>query len=78
MSDFIEIYPSAIPPAVCQQIIDRFESSGQATRGRTGTGVDTTLKDSFDIAVSGRPDWKPIDSLIQQTAFLAFRQYVRK
>jgi hypothetical protein len=78
VSDFIEIYPAAIPPATCQQIIDRFEASGQAARGRTGTGVDTTLKDSYDITISGKPDWRAVDALVQKTAFIAFKHYIRK
>lgn len=39
MDDFIEVYPNAVDPAACRQIVDRFEASGHAVRGRTGGGV---------------------------------------
>lgn len=78
MSDFIELYPHAIDPEACRRIVERFEASGQAKRGRTGTGVDTALKDSFDITISGRPEWKDVESVLLQAAFRGFRDYVRK
>lgn len=78
MTDFIEIYPNAVDPQTCHQIVERFESSGQAVRGRTGSGVDTKLKDSYDITTTSRTDWKAVDGLIQKAAFAAFKQYVRK
>lgn len=76
--DFIEVYPDALDAASCRHIIERFEMSGQATRGQTGMGVDVTLKDSYDITITGRPDWQDVDALLQQTAFAGLQQYVRK
>lgn len=76
--DFIEVYPGALDRATCAKILDRFERSGQATRGAVGSGVDTTLKDSWDIRISGRADWQPLHDAIQTAAFRGFAQYVRK
>jgi hypothetical protein len=78
MTDFIEMYPGALDRDTCQGIIERFETSGQATRGQTGSGVDVTLKDSYDINVSTRPEWQDIDSILKQAAFEHLRQYIRK
>jgi hypothetical protein len=78
MDDFIEVYPNALDPAACQQIVARFEASGQAARGRTGGGVDTALKDSFDIPVSARPEWQDVAAALNRAASLALREYVRK
>jgi hypothetical protein len=50
--DFIEIYDGALDTAFCRDLIARFEASGQAVRGATGGGVDTRLKDSWDICIS--------------------------
>lgn len=76
--DFIEVYPDALDADTCKRIVAQFESSGQAARGRTGGGVDVKLKDSYDIGITGRPEWKPVESLLQQTAFGGVMKYVRK
>jgi hypothetical protein len=78
MTDFIEVYPDVVAGDTCRQIIDRFEASGQASRGRTGSGVDTALKDSYDILISGRPDWRDVEALVRQAAFAGLAEYVRK
>lgn len=78
MPDFIEVYPDALDATLCRGIIERFEASGEATRGRTGSGVDTTLKDSYDITITGRPDWQDVEKLLQRAAFTRLREYIRK
>lgn len=78
MNDFIEVYPDMISPGDCRRIIERFEKSGQAARGRTGSGVDTKLKDSYDIGLQGKPDWQDVDRVLQDAAFAGLQQYVRK
>jgi hypothetical protein len=78
MTDFIEVYSNVLDEDTCRRIVERFESSGQATRGRTGSGVDTTLKDSYDISLHNRPDWQDVDSLLKRVVFEKLREYVRK
>lgn len=78
MQDFIEVYPDALDGATCRQIIERFEASGQAERGRIGSGVDTTLKNSYDIYLSGRAEWRDVEILLVRTAAKGVKQYVRK
>lgn len=78
MHDFIEVYPDAVSANDCRRIIERFESSGQAVRGRTGSSVDTELKDSYDIAVTGVPGWQDVDKVLQDAAFLGLQKYVSK
>jgi len=78
MLDFIEVYPEAVSKNDCRRIIERFESCGQATRGRTGSGVDTKLKDSFDIGLAGNTAWQDVDKVLQEAAFAGLQQYVRK
>lgn len=78
MVDFIEVFPDAISRNDCQQIVARFEASGQATRGRTGSSVDTQLKNSYDISISGMADWQDVDKLLQQAAFSGLQQYIRQ
>ena len=78
MSDFIEVYPGALNAEACAQIIDLFETSGQAQRGRTGSGVDVKLKDSYDITISSRPQWEQVENGLLSIAFLGLKEYVRK
>lgn len=78
MIDFIEEYPDALDAATCRRIIEQFESSGQAVRGSTGSGVDTKLKDSYDITITGKPDWQQVEGTLQAAAFGGLKQYVRK
>jgi hypothetical protein len=75
--DFIAVYPAAADPQRCRQIVAKFEASGQAVRGRTGSGVDTTLKNSFDIGISGRPEWAAEGSFLQQVMVAGLLQYLR-
>ena len=76
--DFIEVYPAALSREQCAAIVDQFLRSGQAVRGATGSGVDTTLKDSWDIEITGRADWAAAHQAIQQAAFAGLAEYVRK
>lgn len=76
--DFIEVYPGALARAQCAAIVEQFLRSGQAVRGATGSGVDTSLKDSWDIEITGRADWAAAHQAIQQAAFAGLAEYVRK
>ncbi len=76
--DFIEVYPGALDAATCEAIIQHFEKCGQAVRGEVGSGVDTRLKDSWDIAISGRPDWAELQRRIERVAFGGLSEYVKK
>src|SRR5687767_13450577 len=76
--DFIEVYPGALPKAVCESAIEWFEKSGAAVRGKTGGGVDTALKDSWDIEISGKQEWAPLVNALESAAFGGFTAYVKK
>ena len=78
MSDFLEVYPRVLSAQQCQIITELFNDSGQAVRGQVGSGVDTKLKDSFDITISGKPEWEEVEKLLQGAAFACLAQYVRK
>ena len=77
-ADFIEVYDDALDAASCAALIERFELSGQAQRGATGSGVDVTLKDSWDIQLDSTPGW--IDALqrLNDAAVRGLRHYLRR
>jgi hypothetical protein len=78
MHDFIEVYPGALDGPTCRRVIDLFEASGQAVRGQVGSGVDTSLKDSYDIAIDGRAEWQPLQSFLVRTTAKYVKHYARK
>jgi hypothetical protein len=76
--DFIEIYDDALSAASCQALIARFEQSGQAQRGATGSGVDVSLKDSWDIQLDSSPAWADARQQLNDAAVRGLRQYLRR
>lgn len=76
--DFIEVYDEAIDPRTCRALIQNFEASGQAVRGKTGGGVDTRLKDSWDICISDFHQWQDAANMLNSAMMNALMKYVRK
>ena len=71
MDDFIEMYEGALDAKVCAELVAAFEASDKVVRGRTTGGVNTRLKDSWDLHVSSHPEWKNAENLlnVRQTKF---------
>jgi len=76
--DFIEVLDGALDSDVCRALLQRFEASGQAVRGSTGSGVDLRLKDSWDIRISGRREWADAERALNTAALTGLKHYVRK
>ncbi len=78
MTDFIEVTEDALDAATCAGLIKRFEASGKATRGRTGSGVDTSMKDSWDLCVDDHAQWRDVVNLLNGVMMRALMRYIRK
>lgn len=78
MDDFIEIYDGALTPGQCQQIMARFDASDKVVRGRTGNGVDTAKKDSFDLTISPHKEWHDVANLMMASVQQHLRHYMDK
>jgi len=76
--DFIEVYDGVLARDVCAQLIEGFEASGAATPGRVGGGVLPELKDSRDIQISGRPEWREAEATLNAAMFRGLLAYLRK
>jgi hypothetical protein len=76
--DFIEVYDDAIDRAECAELIRRFDASGAARRGRTGGGVVSEAKDSWDVTISGLPDWRDDEVLLNRAVIPRVLDYVKK
>jgi hypothetical protein len=77
-NDFIEVYDDALDAATCRALVERFERGGQARRGATGSGVDTSMKDSWDIALDRLPDWADARQALDDAAVRGMRRYLRR
>lgn len=77
-ADFIEVFDDALPRAACEALLARFEASGAAQPGRVGGGVFTELKDSADIMISGRPEWRDAEVALNTAVFHGMAHYLRK
>lgn len=76
--DFIEVYEDALDARVCGDLIERFEASGKLTRGATGGGVNTELKDSWDLCISLHDEWKQGEALLNRAMLHGLMTYVRR
>ena len=76
--DFIEVYDGALPAASCVLLCEHFERSGQAVPGRVGGGVLPELKDSRDIQITGKPEWRDTEAALNAAMFTGLLAYLRK
>jgi hypothetical protein len=58
MNDFIVEIEQALSPEFCQHLIEKFNNNPNKHTGTTGGGVDKSKKDSTDLSLTGRADWK--------------------
>jgi hypothetical protein len=76
--DFIEVYDDALSREDCAQLIARFEGSGAAVPGRVGGGVLPELKNSRDIQISGKPEWREAEGMLNAAMFNGLLAYLRR
>lgn len=78
MSNFILEFKQAFSPEYCQHLLDKFEQSKHKQAGMTGAGVDKAKKDSVDLYISKRNEWKKDCDIISNTILQATIQYARQ
>lgn len=76
--DFIEVYDDALDRAQCAALVERFQRSGDSHPGRVGGGVHVDLKDSRDITISGRADWRDAEAALNTAVFKGVLGYLRR
>jgi hypothetical protein len=76
MDDFIGIYDGALTPEQCDHIVERFSASDKVVRGRTGNGVDTAKKDSYDLTISQYKEWHDVANLLMASVQQHLRHYM--
>lgn len=78
MTDFIEIYPNALSPQFCKQLITEFDQSQHQVAGRTGSGVDVSKKLSKDISLNQHPEFQPALETVLKTCGEHITEYISK
>ncbi|QYF93393.1 2OG-Fe(II) oxygenase [Massilia sp. PAMC28688] len=78
MDDFLEIYDNALTPAQCAQVIERFNASNKVVRGKTGQGVDTSKKDSYDLTISQHQEWHDLSNMLMGAVEKCLIAYMNK
>ena len=76
-ADFIAVYDDALSREICAQLIAAFEASGSAVPGRVGGGVLPELKDSRDIQISGKAEWREAEGALNAAMFKGLLAYLR-
>ena len=76
--DFIEVYEGALSAQACAALVAAFEASGQDQPGRVGAGVMPELKNSRDIQVSGKPEWRAAEQQLNTAMLLGLLRYLRR
>ena len=76
--DFIEVYDNVLDAASCAALITRFETSGDANRGETGGGLNTAVKNSWDIAITGKPHWADAEGALNRAMLQGLKRYLRR
>jgi hypothetical protein len=77
-TDFIEVHDNVLTPQQCQDIIQLFEKSPHVQRGRTGGGVDTTKKDSYDLSINLHPEYQGLLRQLLEAGYPSLKAYLRK
>jgi len=75
---FIFERPLALPPAFCDEVINRFEAHPeQQHEGRIGQvqTKDRSVKVSTDLVVSNKEDWKDVDQMFFRSLAVALQEF---
>jgi hypothetical protein len=75
---FIFERPQALPPSFCDEVIGRFEANPeQQYVGRVGQlrEQDRSIKQTTDLVVSNKDDWKDVDQMFFRSLALAMREF---
>jgi hypothetical protein len=76
--DFVEVYDNALDIATCKALIARYHASPRIARGAMGGGVDTSMKDSWDLTISDDASWVDAEIALNKAMLQGLLAYLRK
>lgn len=77
-TDFIEVFENALSPQTCSALIDRYETSTRIRRGAMGGGIDTSMKNSWDLTITGDAQWADAEGALNGAMLQCLFGYLRK
>jgi hypothetical protein len=80
-NSFIFEIRNALPAEICDEMINRFEAFPEHQyEGRIGQQIkkDRSIKQSTDLVVSGKPEWKDVDQILFRSLGFALREFKKK
>ncbi|MGB5831791.1 MAG: hypothetical protein WBG92_07355 [Thiohalocapsa sp.] len=69
---------NALPPSFCDEVVSRFEANPeQQYAGRVGQlrEQDSSIKQTMDLVVSNKADWKDVDEMFFRSLAAAMREF---
>lgn len=75
---FIFDRPNALPPAFCDEVVERFEAHPEHQHeGRIGQiqTKDRSIKVTTDLVVSNKEEWKDVDQMFFRSMAAALREF---
>lgn len=78
MSNFIEIYPQALPDELCDRLVNTFETHDGRYEGLTGGGLDRNKKHSHDLMLDQHPELSGIKNELLKHTFEGIQHYFAK
>jgi len=78
MDDFIKIVYDSIPSDLCRDIIEKFNTDPELHQGKLGPGLlNTNMKDTTDLHIMHRDDWKDITNLLVKHLADSLQEYFK-
>jgi hypothetical protein len=74
--DLIWIRENSLHPDDCVEIIKQFEEDERKNPGETMGGINTSIKNSTDLKITGLEGWENTDNLIYKSLHQALREYL--
>ena len=75
MKNFIEVFDNALTSEQCKLIIDYMNGSNKLKKGETMGGVNTSIKDSYDLPLSLRDD-DDVNNILKESLLSCIDKYL--
>ena len=76
---FIWYKDNVLSESFCKETIEKFERSDSPDKlqGRAGYAVNTQIKESLDLFISNKEEWKYQDNILEQTLYQGIQEYIQ-
>ena len=71
--DLIYVVQNQLEKDFCNHVIEKFKTDEDKYQGLIGRGLDLNVKQSMDLTISDRDDWKEEDEIFFQSLIKIFK-----